>query len=88
MCVKFYVNAKTDRKQILNDNKARSGIYFLFLGRENVINGKIYIGQGLDLGDLNKGRLTRYYHNSYLISKNRGNSILNRAIEKYGHDKF
>lgn len=68
----------------MNDNKGKSGIYLWY----NCLNGKIYVGQALDLGDSKKGRLTKYYHKSYLMSKNRGNSMLRPALIKYGHENF
>jgi hypothetical protein len=38
-------NAKTDRKQILQDNKDKSGIYMF----KNLINGKQYVGSSNNL---------------------------------------
>lgn len=82
--VKHYANAKIDRDSILGDNKGKSGIY-LWYNRKNL---KSYIGQSKDLGDPKKGRLLRYYHNSYLNAKNRGGSKIRAALLKYGHDNF
>lgn len=83
-CDKFYENAEVDRSKISTDNNGKSGIYLWY----NRLNGKIYVGQSLNLGDLKKGRLIRYYHKSYLMSKARGNSILRSALIKYGHANF
>lgn len=82
--IKFYDNAKTQRNFILEENSGKSGIYLWY----NRKNGKSYIGQSINLGDKKKGRLIRYYHNSYLNSNSRGESKIRLALIKYGHDNF
>jgi group I intron endonuclease len=79
---KFYENAKIDRKQILEENKGKSGIYLWY----NRINEKYYIGQSLNLGGVKMGRFSRYYRQSYL--KEKGQSIIRAALLKYGHENF
>jgi group I intron endonuclease len=82
--VKIYINAKTKRNEILNDNVGKSGIYLW----QNMESKKCYVGQAQNLGDPKKGRLLRYYHKSNLIGARRGVSLINRAILKYGHHNF
>lgn len=82
--IKIYDNAKTQRNSILEENSGKSGIYLWY----NRQNGKSYIGQSVNLGDKKKGRLLRYYHNSYLNSSSRGESQIRLALIKYGHDNF
>lgn len=65
----------------LNNNK--SGIYLWY----NRINGHSYVGQSKNLGDTKSGRLVNYYKQSYLNSK-RGDSLIRRALLKYGHENF
>lgn len=84
LCVKFYENAERDRFKISTDNSGKSGIYLW----HNRLNGKVYVGQSLNLGDPKKGRLIRYYHKSYLMSKTRGNSILRSSLIKNRHANF
>src|SRR5690242_2100989 len=43
----LYINAKTDYKEILSENKGKSGIYIFI----NKINGNQYVGSAADLGD-------------------------------------
>lgn len=81
---KIYVNAETKRKEILEDNSGKSGIYLW----QNIETTKCYIGQAQNLGDPKKGRLLKYYHNSYLNDPKRGASLIRRAIIKHGHSKF
>jgi hypothetical protein len=52
----LYINAKTDIKEILDENKGKSGIYVWI----NKLSGKRYIGSAFDLGDKKSGRLNRY----------------------------
>lgn len=79
----LYVNILTEKKQILMENKGKSGIYIWI----NKKNNNSYVGSGLNLGDNKKGRLTRYFWNSVLHRKD-NKSIIHRAINKYGHSSF
>ena len=54
----FYEDSLNLKKQILEENKGKSGIYMW----TNKITGDIYIGQSVDLAD----RLKRYFHENYL----------------------
>lgn len=51
--VAVYLNAELQRKQILEENKGKSGIYLW----TNTLNGKSYVGSAVDL----KNRLKNYY---------------------------
>lgn len=77
---KFYGNAKAEHKNILTENKDKSGIYLWY----NSVTKKYYIGQSKNLGDVKTGRLARYFRHSYLESKVRGESLIRKAILKYG----
>nr|YP_009568374.1 GIY-YIG endonuclease [Orbilia oligospora]QBL02005.1 GIY-YIG endonuclease [Orbilia oligospora]QID02758.1 GIY-YIG type homing endonuclease [Orbilia oligospora]QID02826.1 hypothetical protein [Orbilia oligospora] len=76
--VKFYEDAYSMKKLIINDNKAKSGIYKW----TNKITNDIYVGQS---GDLAK-RFIRYFNLSYL--KNRESLVISRALIKYGYSNF
>jgi hypothetical protein len=43
----IYINAKTDVKDILDENTGKSGIYIWI----NKLNGKQYVGSSINLGD-------------------------------------
>jgi group I intron endonuclease len=76
--VKFYENIFDMKKDILNENKGKSGIYML----TNKVTKKIYIGLSTDLSK----RFKNYFSLSYLKSKT--NLIINRALIKYKYSKF
>lgn len=75
---KVYENIFDMKKDILNENKGKSGIYML----TNKLTNDIYIGQSTDLSK----RLKNYLNLSYLKSKN--NLIISRALIKYGYSNF
>lgn len=74
---KFYSNAESYKKDILSENKNLSGIYCW----TNQKTGDTYVGSGLDLAK----RIRSYYQPSEL---ERNPRHINRALLKYGHDKF
>jgi group I intron endonuclease len=76
--VKFYENAFDMKKDILNENKGKSGIYML----TNKITKKIYIGQSSNLSN----RFKNYFNPSYLKSK--ANLIICRTLVEYGYSNF
>jgi len=80
----IYMDALTDREDILTQNKGRSGVYCW----TNKLNGKKYIGSSKDLGDKTHGRLNRYYRKSNLSDSKRGISHIYRALNKHGHSNF
>jgi group I intron endonuclease len=75
--IKLYENA-TLKKQIIDENKNKSGIYLL----TNLLNKDKYVGQSIDLGK----RFTKYFTLSYL--KNRNTLVISRALIKYGYANF
>jgi len=77
---KIYTNADIMKIQILNDNKKKAGIYRWV----NISNGKFYIGRSIHLQD----RLRKYYEFSYLTHPKKGNSLICRALLKYGYSSF
>ena len=76
--IKFYKNIFDMRKNILNENKGKSGIYML----TNNMTNKIYIGQSGDLSN----RFKNYFNFSYIKSK--ANLTINKALIKYGYSNF
>jgi len=76
--VKFYANTFDMKKDILNENKGKSGIYML----TNNITKKTYIGQSRDLSN----RFKNYFNSGYINSK--ASLTINRALLKYGYSKF
>ena len=79
--VKKYTNADRDKLQILKDNKGKAGVYCW----RNLINGKIYVGSSVDLGK----RFSEYYSIKYLQAVlKKGNSLISRALLKYGYSNF
>jgi len=58
---KFYANAYSMKKDIINENIGKSGIYMW----TNILTSNIYTGQS---GDLSK-RFQKYFTISYLKSK-------------------
>jgi len=76
--VKFYENIFDMKKDILNENKGKSGIYMF----TNNITKKIYIGQSSDLSK----RFKNYFNLSYIKSK--ANLTINRALIKYRYPNF
>lgn len=76
--VKFYENLFDMKKDILNENKGKSGIYML----TNKVTKQIYIGLSTDLSK----RFKNYFSLSYLKSK--ANSIINSALIKYKYSNF
>lgn len=76
--VRSYSNADTQKLEILQENKGKSGIYRW----ANILNGKTYVGSAKDLSK----RLGNYYSFSYLTSIDY--SLINKAILKYGYSNF
>lgn len=76
--VKFYEYLFDMKKDILNENKGKSGIYML----TNKLTKQIYIGLSTDLSK----RFKNYFSLSYLKSK--ANSIINSALIKYKYSNF
>jgi len=75
---KVYENAFDMRKDFLNENKGKSGIYMI----TNKLTNDIYIGQSIDISK----RFKKYFNLSYIKSKD--NLIISRALIKYGYSNF
>ena len=75
---KIYENISEMRKEILNENKNKSGIYML----TNKSTSDIYIGQSNDISK----RFKNYFNLSYLKSQN--SFRISRALIKYGYNNF
>jgi group I intron endonuclease len=76
--IKVYENALDMRKDILNENKSKSGIYMI----TNKLTKDIYIGQSINISN----RFKNYFNLSYIKSKD--SYIINRALLKYGYSNF
>lgn len=79
-CVKFFSNADSQKLEILQYLKGKSGVYQF----TNTINGKSYIGSSVNL----RHRLLSYYDINTLTRKNRGVSLIHKALLKYGYAAF
>ena len=76
-----YPNAEIQKKQIMQDNKGKAGIYRWV----NLVNGKSYVGSAVYLTK----RLKQYYSPGFLKKElNNGSSIIYRAMLKYGYSNF
>jgi len=73
-----YVNADTQKMQIIKENKGRSGVYRLI----NLSNGKSYIGSSINLSR----RFTQYFYLNHLL-RNTCMPICS-ALLKYGYSNF
>jgi len=73
-----YEDAFSMKKQIIIDNKKKSGIYKW----TNKLTNDIYIGQSIDLSK----RFIKYFSLSYL--KDRNILVISRALIKYGYSNF
>jgi group I intron endonuclease len=76
--IKVYENALDMRKDILNENKDKSGIYMI----TNKLTEDIYIGQSKNISN----RFKNYFNLSYL--KSIDSYIISRALIKYGYSNF
>ena len=75
---KIYLNPILQRSAIIKDSKGKSGVYCWI----NLINGKYYIGSGINLNI----RLSDYFQNWYY--RDRNNLTIVKAINKYKMDNF
>lgn len=69
-----YPNAETYKKDVLKDNRGKTGIYMW----TNLKSDDTYVGSALNLSR----RLINYYSNTYLLRTNKGKSIIYNAILK------
>jgi len=77
--VKIYDSAHICKKEILEENKNKAGIYRFY----NKLNGNFYIGSSKNLSN----RFKSYFNLSY-ISRVKNNLTISRALIKYGYDNF
>lgn len=75
--VVVYYNADTQKIQVIQDNKGKSGIYRWINKKDNIS----YIGSALNLSR----RLANYYSYVMLSKEKR---IISRALLKYGYSNF
>jgi group I intron endonuclease len=78
--VKAYLNAKTCKSIVQQENSKRAGVYLW----HNSINTKYYVGSSNSLWD----RLRKYYSDEYLNRPETRNLPIISALKKYGHDNF
>lgn len=76
--VAVYLNADTQKKDIIQQNRNKSGVYQWI----NNTNGNSYIGSSINL---NK-RLLEYFNTRYLLRKNY--MTICKALVKYGYSEF
>ena len=74
-----YLNADTEKLSIIKDNKGKSGVYKW----TNLENGSCYVGSSVNLSI----RLAQYYNLNFL-TKFRKNSLIHKALLKYGYSNF
>jgi hypothetical protein len=74
----FYENADTDKMDIFQDNKGKTGVYMWY----NKKSGKSYVGSSIDLSI----RFSSYYSLPYLIRRN--SSYICNALFKDGYSQF
>jgi group I intron endonuclease len=75
--VVVYPNSDLNKKEIVNENKQKSGIYRW----TNIITGDTYVGSSVNLA-----RRFKSYFNFNYLSKNK--MIISKAILKYGYSNF
>ena len=75
-----YSNADIMKSQIVKDNKNKSGIYLW----TNIISGKTYVGSSINLSQ----RFKSYFTYSHISDPKRSNSLIHRALIKYGYSNF
>lgn len=75
-----YSNANIYKKNIMTENKGKSGIY-----RTNLLNGKSYVGSAVDLSK----RLSKYYSKKQMYTiLTRSKSAIYSSIGKYRVSMF
>jgi len=73
-------NLKNDRAKLLNQEKDKSGVYYLI----NNINGHTYVGSSINLAS----RMRNYLNNAFLKSKQNVNIPIVNALLKYDQSNF
>lgn len=75
--VKIYANTNLSKKEILNENKNKSGIYRW----KNNLNGKTYVGSAINLSK----RINSYYN---IVKSHKKLRPIELALSKYGFENF
>lgn len=75
-----YTDLNNTKTQIIKDNRQKSGIYMW----TNNITSDIYVGSSINLGL----RFKDYFNISHISNSVRSNSIIHRALLKYGYSNF
>lgn len=78
--VRVYINSDKEKKLIISDNNAKSGVYRWV----HIESGKSYVGSSTNLST----RFRHYFNQKYLSDKKRGESIICKALLKYGYVGF
>lgn len=75
-----YSNVDIKKTQIVKENSNKSGIYLW----SNLISGKTYVGSSINLSR----RFKSYFTYSHISNPTRSNSLIHRALLKYGYSNF
>lgn len=78
--VKVYDNFKSDRLDLIKNQKDKIGVYCLV----NLINGNIYVGSSSNLAV----RMRNYLNTTFLKNSKNSNMPITKALLKYGHENF
>lgn len=76
----IYSNADLMKTQIVKENSNKCGVYLW----SNILSGKTYVGSSINLGR----RFKSYFTYSHISSPKRSNSLIHKAILKYGYSNF
>ena len=79
-----FFNPLADRGAIYNATNGKLGIYCWV----NMVNGKIYVGRGAGENKTLYGRLRDYYQSAYLAHPRNANSLICKALRRYGMASF
>lgn len=75
-----YTDLDSNKNKIIKENNSKSGIYLI----SNIITSDTYVGSSVNLGR----RFKSYFTFSHISKPVRSNTIIHRAILKYGYAHF
>ena len=75
-----YSNVDLMKSKIIKENISKSGVYLF----TNLISGKTYVGSSVNLHQ----RFRSYFTYSHISNTKRSNSLIHRALIKYGYSNF
>lgn len=78
--IKIYPNSDINKKEIIEDNKGKAGVYQF----TNLLTGESYIGSSINLSK----RFGQYYNYNFISSPARGKSIIYPSIINNGYSNF